>query len=495
MHGLPRQYLRYATLAAALVVRIPGIGWGLPPDLPHVRSSDFRSSYSFDEDDILSGVAMASVARFDFDPREYHWGTLHLHLVLFALDGAEALGAFTLPWRTAYYNLVDADFVRVYATGRLVAVAVALLTVWLLFRLPAGEFAAMLVAVSPAHVLQSDQVRVDVTMAAMLVLMLVVANGRFRPWLIGFIGGLAIAAKYSAITAVASVVVVLLAQAHFPWRGILQTVVAVPLGFIAGGPYVAIKPYAFYEQINRFMTANSRVPSEFAIPAGKVIWLHVVNVVRFSMGPLAFGLALVGLVWMLRRRLRFDCVVLAALAGYAVILVPLRWPLIRYDLPLTILLGLAAGVALDRLPRWRPVAMAAVLVMPLAGCIAQIRYMRAPHPANLMLARILDTVPPGTPIARLFRESPPLDLNIYPLGTDIFIGDLSKDPPEWVLMTDLPDQPYRASNLNLLRTEYVAMAHTESDRILPWATFGERAAPHDWKYTHPSFTLYRRKSP
>jgi len=139
MHGLPRQYLLYATLAAALVVRNPGIGWVLPPDLPHVTSSDFRCSYSFDEDDILSGVAMASVARFDFDPREYHWGTRHLLLVLSAPGGAEAFGAFSLPWRTAYYNLVDADFVRVYATGRLVAVAVALLTVWLSFCLPAAN--------------------------------------------------------------------------------------------------------------------------------------------------------------------------------------------------------------------------------------------------------------------------------------------------------------------------------------------------------------------
>jgi hypothetical protein len=50
----------FATLAAALLVRLPGIGWGLPPATPQVRASDFRSSYAFDEGDILSGAAKAA---------------------------------------------------------------------------------------------------------------------------------------------------------------------------------------------------------------------------------------------------------------------------------------------------------------------------------------------------------------------------------------------------------------------------------------------------
>src|SRR5271156_3322883 len=106
--------LLLATLAVALCVRLPGIGWGLPPATPEVRASGLRSSYAFDEDDILSGVAKASVARLDFDPNEYHWGTLHIELTLLALDGAQAAGAFHAPWRSAFYNLAPGDFDRVY---------------------------------------------------------------------------------------------------------------------------------------------------------------------------------------------------------------------------------------------------------------------------------------------------------------------------------------------------------------------------------------------
>ena len=132
--------------------------------------------------------------------------------------------------------------------------------------------------------------------------------------------------------------------------------------------------------------------------------------------------------------------------------------------------------------------------MPLAGSIAQIHYMRAPHPANVILQRILETVPPGSAITRLMREAPPLDPKIYPPGKNLFMDDLTVNPPEWVLMTDLPDQPYKASTLDLLRTSYQEAARAESQRILAWATLGESAAPHDWKYTHSSFTLYHKKS-
>src|SRR5437899_39817 len=116
------------TLSTALLLRLLGIGWGLPPVTPQVRASGQRCSYAFDECRILSGVAKADLKSLNFDAHEYHWGLLHNDLVLLALDGAQALGLFGTPWRMAYYNMVDGDFQRVYVIGRLVAVTMALLT-------------------------------------------------------------------------------------------------------------------------------------------------------------------------------------------------------------------------------------------------------------------------------------------------------------------------------------------------------------------------------
>jgi hypothetical protein len=503
--GASRQYALFGTLAVALLLRLPGIEWGLPPATPEVRASDLRSSYAFDEGDILSGAAEASVARLDFDPHEYHWGTLHVELVLLALDGAQALGAFHIPWRAAYYNLVAGDFTRVYVVGRLVAVAAALLTIWLLWKIPtewAGVFAGMLVAASPCHLLQSDQVRVDVTMTAMLVLTLLAAlrtqkDNRPRLFLfLGFAAGLAMAGKYSAVTAVAAMALAALALQRFPWRGILAVFAGTLLGFIAGGPYIIIKPRVFYEVISHYAISTAQVPPEYLIPVGKLLGTHLLGLVRYSIGLPACLLACAGLVWMLRRRSELDWIVIAGIAGYVPMLVALRWPLIRYQLPLIVLLCLCAGIALEALPKvWRYGLGAAALVMPLAACIAQIHYMRAPGPGNVIMERILAVVPSGTPITRLFREEPPLDQKVYPLGLNVLTDDLTRNPPAWVLTCDLPDFPYKPSTIALLQSSYAEVARARSERILGWATFGETRAPHDWKYTHPAFTLYRRKSP
>jgi hypothetical protein len=492
------------TLLVALLLRLPGIGWGLPLATPQVVASGLRCSYAFDEDQILKGVAKADVRRLDFDPHDYHWGTLHLELVLLALDGAQAAGVFNSPWRTAYYNLQEPDFTRVYVVGRLVAVATALLTIGLLFLFEdtwTGAFAAILVAVSPSHLLQSDQVRVDVTMTALLVLTLLVGvraqrSGRPRQFFfLGIAAGLAIAGKYSAVAPVAAIALVALGLCRFPRGGGSAVAGGTLAGFLAGSPYFLIKPLSFLSVIYGHVIVRHPIPERFQVPAGRLLELHAANLIRFSMGLPAFLLALVGIVWMLRRRSPSDWMILAAVVSYVAILVPLRHPLIRYDLPLAMLLGLCAGIALQQFPRHLayPLAVAA-LAMPLAGSIAQIDYMRSPAPANLALQRILEVVPPGTTISRLFREEPPLDQKVYPMGQNVLTDDLSKDPPAWVLTMSLPDPPPLPSTVSLLRSSYDEVAHFESRRILAWGTLGEVGAPHDWKYTHPAFTLYRRRA-
>jgi hypothetical protein len=504
MHSWVKSSCLAATMFVALLLRLPGIAWGLPPDTPEVVASGFRGSYAFDEDKILNGVAKADVRRLDFDPHDYHWGTLHLELVLLALDGAQAAGAFNSPWRTAYYNLQEPDFTRVYVVGRLVAVATALLTIWLLFLFQetwAGAFAAMLVAVSPSHMLQSDQVRVDVTMTALLVLTLLAGvraqkSGEPRHFFfLGIAAGLAMAGKYSAVAPVAAIALVALGLCGFPERGVVAVGGGTLTGFLAGSPYLLIKPLSFLSTIHSYVFVHRPVPERFHVPVGRLLELHVANLIRFSMGIPAFLLALVGIIWMVRRRLPSDWMILAAVASYVAILVPLHWPLIRYDLPLTMLLGLCAGAALQKLPQYwaYPVAVAA-LAMPLAGSIAQVEYMRSPAPANLALHRILEVVPPGTAISRLGPEEPPLDQKFYPMGLNFLLDDLSQDPPKWVLTTSLPDPPPLPSTVSLLRSGYDEIVHIESRRIFAWATLGEAGAPHDWKYTHPTFTLYRRRA-
>jgi hypothetical protein len=249
-------------------------------------------------------------------------------------------------------------------------------------------------------------------------------------------------------------------------------------------------------QLERILRINREVPPEFLYSIPELLGLHALNVARFLLGPVAAALALWGLLRMVRGRSGPDLVLLAGLAGVIVSFIPLRWPLLRYDLPLLPFLCLAAGVALVRLPRavrW-PLGAAAA-VFPLAASVAQLQYIRTPHPANQALAKILTTVPEGTAISRMAAELPPLDRKVYPMSLNPYLDDLSKEPPEWVLTANLPDRDYPKATRDLLGSRYDTIAEFRSPRVLSWATLGESGAPHDWKYTHPHMVLYRRRSP
>jgi hypothetical protein len=82
------------------------------------------------------------------------------------------------------------------------------------------------------------------------------------------------------------------------------------------------------------------------------------------------------------------------LAGTIVSLIPLRWPLLRYLIPLLPFLAIASGMAIASLAQgWQWVLGFAVLVFPLSASLAQLHYMTMPHPANDSNV-ILDSVRP-----------------------------------------------------------------------------------------------------
>jgi hypothetical protein len=71
------------------------------------------------------------------------------------------------------------------------------------------------------------------------------------------------------------------------------------------------------------------------------------------------------------------------------------------------------------------------------------------------------------------------------------LDDLTNDPPRWVVLSSLPLIAYPETNRNLLQSRYERIAVFQSERLFGWATLGESDAPHDWKYTHPTMTIYR----
>jgi hypothetical protein len=267
---------------------------------------------------------------------------------------------------------------------------------------------------------------------------------------------------------------------------------AVALGFVAGQPFVLVKPQEMFQAAYRVLEAHSSVPARLAISTPMLLARNVWNAARFSVGLPAFLLAIAGIAWTLRKRPAQ--VIPCALAGGIAAWIPLAWPHVRFQLPLLPFLAVAAALALTRfLPAPRAAVGALALAFPLFASLAQWTYMRSPHPANHALQLILKEAPPGAAIARQAAELPPLDRKIYPMGPNPFLSDISGSLPEWVLTADLAEQPHPPANVRALETRYQLLGVFEIPRRFAWATLASSGAPHDWKYTHPRMALYRRR--
>jgi hypothetical protein len=495
----------WGILAIGLLLRVAAIDWGLPPATPEGAASGIRSSYAFDEDNALDHLAQTDPSRLDVDPRLYHWGTLHLELVLGALEGAQAVGVFARPWRESFRQMIPGEFEKVYVAGRMVSVAADLVTVLLVFLLGAeaagtraGLWAAALVAFSAGHLLQASQIRVDVTATTLVTLTALLAarttqTARPRNWFVlGLAAGLAVSAKYSTVLMVSALVGLVVWKNRQRRRVFTWALAGIPVGFLLGEPFVLTNGVEVARQVGRLLSLSRQTPVELLIPKPLLLAQHFADLARFSLGIPAVLLAGYGL-WVLRRRnASLFAIMASALLAGVIGLAPQNWPLMRYHLPLAPLCAVAAAAGIVQLPRWRgPSAGALALAFTLCASIAQVRFMLYPHPANLALAVVHKAVPAGETVARIMPELPPLDPAQYPLGPNPLIDDLTSDPPRWVIVSDLPISDYPEANQRLLATRYEPVAVFRSRRVFAWATLGESGAPHDWKYTHPSMTVYR----
>ncbi len=487
----------WGVLAGALILRTVSLDWGLPPTDPITSSSGIRSSYAFDEAPALHALAQTNPAAGDIDPRRYVWGTFHLQVVLATLEIAESIGVFREPWRQSFLEMTPGEFERVYVVSRLPSAGIDVLTVFLVYLLgrrlagiAAGLWAGAIYAVAPGAIVHATQLRVDVSATMLVALTCLFALNRERLISLGVVAGLAISAKYSVAPMALAIV------AWRLWHGSSrQDMAAVGLGaatgFLIGEPVILTNGAEVLRQLLGQLSSNVETPEALRISAGLKLLEVLHGLARFSLTLPAAVFAALGLYGLGRRR-GFEgwLIPIAVAVGWLSIL-PLTWPLMRYHLPLVPLCALAAGLAIANLRRSEAFGTLA-LVFALAGSIAQIRYMLAPHTANLAISMLHKVARPGGEVARIMPEMPPLPVDLYPMGPNPLLDDLRPARPEWVILADLPVVNYPQPNLDYLAEHYQRIAVFRSRRLFWWATLGEKYSPHDWKYSHPELTLFRR---
>ncbi len=462
-------------LLVAAALRFTGLGWGIG------RGTSFHP----DEDKILWQLEGMRLGALDLNPKDFGWGTLQTYLVggtVFALD---RLGAYGGAWRSAFRERREPFFARLFVTGRVVSALFGVLTVavvaaiaWERAGTRAALLAASLLAVSPLHVLHSHYLTADIALGFWLAL--AVWAHRRSPVASGFLAGLALAAKPSALPVVA--VVVALAPGA---RGRLQALAAALGGFLLGEPYALLAFRSWWSaSLETAVRIGGAAPEAFGL--GELAWRHGGQIVLYGLGPVAAVAAGIGLS-------RVGRPLAAAAGGLALTLALSRFPMGRYAVPLLPLLAVAAAVASSRLRgRAFALAMTAAVGLPLAYSTASVARLGEVHPYSRAAEWVESNVPAGASLARLWGEYPPLERGRYRLEllNDPFALEGRPYAPssaDVVVLDDLPIHAWRAELLADLQRNYREAARFALERPLP-----EPLRPHDSRYPDPTVRVFLR---
>ena len=423
-----------AILLVAAAVRLYGINFGLP-------------SLNDPDEPLFVMLAIDMLRHHTLNPHWFgHPGTITLYSLALTLA---LTGAFYLATGQAVglKGLIAAAYSNpglFFLPARVMIAACGVLCVWLTWRLgrklggPAvGLTAAALLAVNAIHVEQSQIIRTDIQ-AGVFMLLCALSSGEVlrRGWrrdyvLAGLFAGLACAVKWPA----ALIFISPLSATFYHVRDYRNVLVPLfLLGFSAFAGLVIASPYLLidYHTVIVDLTAEGRPYHPGGTGTGflgNFLW-YLDHPLLSSLGVLGLVLAIVGLVWRVRRDPAWAVAVLPGVLVFFVLLCAqsLRWD--RWLVPFLPFLAIAAARALcglgelavgkfGRNARWAmPVALVVVMVPMLL--VTRARAIERQHDTRQMASGwILAHAPPGSSVlvedAAFDLVHAPYDLR-FPLG-------------------------------------------------------------------------------
>lgn len=342
-------------LLLAFLIRLWGVGWGLPND---IRNQSLHP----DELVVWTYAQQIQPAKFDFTPGFYNYGTLYLTVVRVVTDMASAYGAGPI-------GESEGDFWaavgRYHLWGRVLNCLFGALTAWLVWKLlllrtnwVGALFGASAAAVAPVLVVHSRFQTVD-----MLATLLVVASmyWAFRlsehdpPKVIlktaawsGVFAGLSAGTKYSGVLAlVVLFVAAMVLKGPLRYKTMLVGGVASLVAFVLATPGAVLESRKFLEgvlwEMQHVATGHGLV---FAHTAPG--WIYHLGNLAIGYGVLLTILGLFGLAHAVRRKeIALVGVAIFALLTYALI-ARAEVKFIRYTFPLIPAFALGLGWLMGR---------------------------------------------------------------------------------------------------------------------------------------------------
>lgn len=429
-----------AVLAAAFIVRLYGLDFGLP-----FATHPDEARY------LHAGIGILQTG--DLNPGWFHQPSLYTYLIttLLALYARLLALPTTALFRPPYHFdglIAQPDL---FLVARLVTALLGVATVALVLRLGrhwfgwAGAlFAAALLAVSALHVSASHFIATDVPVAFFILITIALASrlgttGAPRDyWLAGAFAGLAVGTKYSAY-----VVSLPLALAHlYAWRAgrapligtrLLALAAAGIAAFLLTTPYALLDSTQFLHDV-RLEWTHHRVTGHIGAEGESARWL----LARLLNSPDRW-LTLTGLagfaiaLWQRHRPL------LLTLTFVVAYFISMSLNIVRFErflIPLLPPLALAAGYALAKIRLRLPeniartaVPLIALLLLaePALGTWQVDRALAGSDTRDVARRWLADNVPPGARIA-VETYAPDLDATDYDA---VYFSRLNENPPDY----------------------------------------------------------------
>lgn len=536
-----------AIITLAAVLRIWGLEWGLPTS---------RHYFSYHPDET---VTLFPALKVDFfvgrlDPGFYNYGSLFIYLTNLAIVAGSLFGLIVLPESDIFSSI--GEFAKLYLAGRIMAVILAIGTVYLVYVLgrraygrAIGLIAALFMAILPIHVMHSHYLAVDVPatffVTAALVFAVYIPGGhKLRYYLLaGLFAGLAAGTKYNTGLVILSPIVAHLSTAEEkPFRRIFHAKLMAVLasgavGFLIGTPGALLYRSEFMRDF--LYEARHAATGHGLVFAGTPIGFvyHVTHSLLPGVGLPLLVLAGIGVLYALVIRRPVDLTLLAFLLAYYFVIGIAQVKFARYTIPLLPVIvvlaaravcrlyeRLMAGELIVHLARYMlTLILVAVIVYTLAYSIVVDLTFARTDTRDAATSWVRQNVAEGMSIGLAtcpWFYTPPLDPffglpdprdrkervaefmdYVLVLGErDWNAGLLRAVQPDYVMMSEFEyhdvlrvKDPNALQYFDVLRQYYVLEKEFKSLLTRYSKLFALGPMPHDMSYASPTIRIYSRK--
>ncbi|MDI6827775.1 MAG: glycosyltransferase family 39 protein, partial [Armatimonadota bacterium] len=481
--------------------------------------------------------------------------SLYIYLVNIAIFIGAGWGLIILGKRDP--ELVIRGYAQMYLAGRIVAMVMGVATVLLIYYVGrrmfgrrTGLLAAIFMAILPIHVMHSHFLAVDIPAAFFVTCSLLFASripekSKARDYLLsGLFAGFAAATKYNAGLVVFAPIAAHLVNGNSFFKRIFSAklliiILGLAVGFLIGCPGALLHSDSFLRgfiyELHHTQTGHGLVFAE----TGSGFVYHIIHSFIPGMGLPILILAIVGVMFAIKKWTPQDAMLIAFLVPYYVLIGVAQVKFARYTIPILPPLVLLAARIPGKLMEWLDenknlarsagkiavsVTIVLIVLYILLFSISLDGVMARKDNRDAALAWIRKNIPPGSSIAVPtipWFYTPPLDPR-FSYGSAQIRFEAAQSVAEYAIVTD-ENQEWNWRLLRDSEPDFVILSEFEyEDRLRigdqaaidyfailhnryrlvrqfdsPPSIFGRKfpllvELPHDMSYANPTIQIYAR---